>query len=48
MTQQTPAATGPQLTPPPVTEHQARSARGVTVLVAGVVAVLAGVALLVY
>ena len=48
MTQQTPAGPGPQLTPPPVTEHQARSARGVTVLVAGVVAVLAGVALLVY
>jgi regulator of protease activity HflC (stomatin/prohibitin superfamily) len=48
MTMQNPAGTGHQLTPSPVTEQQARSARGVTVLVAGVVAVLAGVAVLVY
>jgi len=48
MTMQTPVGTGHQVAPSPVTEHQARSASGVTVLVAGIVAVLAGVALLVY
>ena len=48
MTMQTPVGTGHQVTPSPVTEHQARSVSGVTVLVAGVVAVLAGVAVLVY
>ena len=48
MTMQTPVGTGQQVAPSPVTEHQARSASGVTVLVAGIVAVLAGVALLVY
>jgi len=48
MTMQTPAGTGHQVAPSPVTEHHARSASGVTVLVAGIVAVLAGVALLVY
>jgi len=48
MTMQTPVGTGHQVAPSPVTEHQARSASGVTVLVAGIVAVLAGVAVLVY
>src|SRR5215471_1380481 len=48
MTLQTPARTGHQMASSPVTERQARSARGVTVLVAGVAATLAGVALLVY
>jgi len=48
MTMQTPVGTGQQVAPSPVTEHQARSASGVTVLVAGIVAVLAGVAVLVY
>src|SRR6516165_1238270 len=48
MTMQTPVGTGHQVAPSPVTEHQARSASGVTVLVAGIVAVLAGIALLVY
>ena len=48
MTLQTPVRTGHQVATSPVTEHQARSASGVTVLVAGIVAVLAGVALLVY
>ena len=48
MAMQTPVGTGQQVAPSPVTEHQARSASGVTVLVAGIVAVLAGVALLVY
>ena len=48
MTLQTPAGTGHQMAVSSVAERQARSARGVTVLVAGVVAVLAGVALLVY
>jgi regulator of protease activity HflC (stomatin/prohibitin superfamily) len=48
MTLQTPAGTGHQPAQAPVTEHQARSARGVTVLFAGVVAVLAGVLVLVY
>src|SRR5262245_36778364 len=44
---QTPAGTGPQPAPSPVTEHRARSASGVAVLGAGVVAVLAGVVVLV-
>ena len=48
MAMQTPVGTGQQVAPSPVTEHHARSASGVTVLVAGIVAVLAGVALLVY
>jgi regulator of protease activity HflC (stomatin/prohibitin superfamily) len=48
MTLQTPAGIGPQLAPPSVTEHQARSAPGVTVLAVGIAAVLAGVAVLVY
>ena len=48
MAMQTPVGTGQQVAPSPVTEHQARSASGVTVLVAGIVAVLAGIALLVY
>ena len=48
MTMQTPAGAGHQVAPSPVTEHQARSAGGVAVLVAAIVAVLAGVAVLVY
>ena len=48
MAMQTPVGTGQQVAPSPVTEHQARSASGVTVLVAGIVAALAGVAVLVY
>ena len=48
MTTQTPARAGHQAAPSPVTEQQARSARGVTVLLAGVAAVLAAVAVLVY
>ena len=36
------------MTPPPVAEHQAWSTRGVKVLVSGVVALLAGVAVLLY
>ena len=48
MTLQTPATTGPQMASSPVAERQARSAPGVTVLVAGIVAALAGVAVLVY
>ena len=48
MTLQNPAATSTQPAPSPVTEHHARSASGVAVLVAGVVAVLAGVLILVY
>ena len=48
MTLQTPAGTGHQMASSPVAERQARSARGVTVLVAGVAATLAGVAVLVY
>jgi len=48
MTLQTPVRTDPPMAPSPVAEHQARSARGVTVLVVGVAAVLAGVAVLVY
>ena len=48
MTLQTPVRTGHLAAPPPVTEHQARSTRGVTVLVAGVAAVLVGVVVLLY
>jgi regulator of protease activity HflC (stomatin/prohibitin superfamily) len=50
MTVQAPVGTSPVLAPAqvPVAERQARSTRGVKVLVSGVVAVLAGVAVLVY
>src|SRR5215472_17307884 len=48
MTLQTPARTGPHAASSPVAERQARSAPGVTVLVAGIVSTLAGVAVLVY
>jgi hypothetical protein len=48
MTLQAPVGTGHQLAPPPVAEHQAWSTRGVIVLVSGVAAVLAGVAVLWY
>jgi hypothetical protein len=46
MIAQAPVRTGPRPTQAQVAERQARSARGVAVLVAGVVAVLAGVAVL--
>jgi hypothetical protein len=42
MALQTPLQTAPS----PVAEHQARSARGVTVLMSGIVALLAGAAVL--
>ena len=45
MSLQTPVGTGHQLAPSPVAEHPARATRGVKVLVAGIVAVAAGVAL---
>ena len=48
MALQTPAGTAHQLAPPPVAEYQARAIRGVKVLVAGVVVLLGGVALLWY
>jgi len=48
MTLQAPVRTGHQMTPSPVAEHQAWSTRGVKVLVSGVVALLAGVAVLLY
>jgi hypothetical protein len=48
MTLQAPVGTGHQLAPPPVAERQAWSTRGVIVLVSGVAAVLAGVAVLWY
>ena len=48
MALQTPVGTGRPLEPVPVAEHPARATRGVKVLVAGVAAVLAGVALLWY
>ncbi len=44
---QDPAATGPGLPGPPVTEHPARFVPGLRMLVAGIVLVLAGVVLLV-
>ena len=48
MTLQTPVGTGRQLAPSQVAEYQAWSTRGVKVLVSGVVALLAGVAVLWY
>ena len=45
MSLQTPVGTGHQLAPSPVAEQPARATRGVKVLVAGIVAVAAGVAL---
>jgi regulator of protease activity HflC (stomatin/prohibitin superfamily) len=48
MTLQTPVGTGQQPAPSPVAEYQAWSTRGVTVLTSGVVALLAGVAVLRY
>jgi hypothetical protein len=47
MAVQTSARTGHQPAPPPVAERQARATRGVKVLAGGVVAVAAGVAVLV-
>ncbi len=48
MTQQAPVRTGQQMPPSPVAERQAWSTHGVIVLVSGVAAVLAGVAVLWY
>jgi len=48
MTAQAPVRTGHQLAPAQVAEHQAWSTRGVKVLVSGVAALLAGVAVLWY
>jgi len=48
MSLQTPVGTGHQLAPSPVAEQPARATRGVKVLVAGIVAVAAGIALLWY
>jgi regulator of protease activity HflC (stomatin/prohibitin superfamily) len=48
MTAQAPVRTGPQLAPAQLAEHEAWSTRGVKVLVSGVAAVLAGVAVLWY
>src|SRR5437660_250122 len=47
MALQTPVEAGHQLAASPVAEYQARATRGVKVLVASIVAVLAGVAVLV-
>ncbi len=48
MTAQAPVRTGHQLAPAPVAEHQAWSTRGVKVLVSGLAALAAGVALVWY
>jgi hypothetical protein len=48
MAVQTPVGTGHQQAPAPLAEHPARAARGVKVLVSGVAALLAGVAVLWY
>ncbi len=48
MTAQAPVMAGPQLAAAPVAEHGVWSTRGVKMLVSGVVALLAGVAVLWY
>jgi hypothetical protein len=48
MTVQAPARPGQELSPPPVAEHRAWSTRGIKVLVTGLVAVGAGIAVLWY